>query len=85
MKIKEVKKTEVVKTVETSVQIATFSRDDIQTLILKELASTGYNVDNAKVTFHTSSKYVTDEWGMNSVQVRSFDGVTVEFSEAKEN
>lgn len=81
MKIVEIKKNKVVKTVETSVRIATFSRDDIQRLILKELASTGYNADDAKVTFHTSSKYVTDEWGMNPVQVTSFDEATIEFSE----
>ena len=68
----------------TETKTGTFSKNDLEKIILSHLMCRHYNIDGAKIFFDTEWKYVTDEWGMNRVIVTTFKGATVEFpGEAK--
>ena len=76
MKIGSIKKEH---SIVTETKTATFSKNDLEKIILSNLMCRGYNIDGAKIFFSTEWKYVTDEWGMNRVIDITFKGVTVEF------
>lgn len=75
-------KTEVVK---IPLQKITFSREAVEKILLQELQSRGYHVEEAKVYFENSRSYVYDEWGMNSTVVTKFDGAIIELPGGSEN
>ena len=63
----------------TETKTATFSKNDLEKIILSHLMCRGYNIDGVKIFFDTEWRYVTDDWGMTRVIVTTFKGVTVEF------
>ena len=75
-------KTEIVK---IPLQKITFSREAVEKILLRELQSRGYNIEEAKVHFENSRSYVSDEWGMNSTVVTKFDGASIELPRGSEN
>lgn len=76
MKIGSIKKEH---SIVTETKTATFSKNDLEKIILAQLMRMGYNIDGAKILFRIEWNYVTDEWGMNRRIVTTFKGATVEF------
>ena len=64
-------------TVGRTATYATYTRKDIEKLILDDLASRGIKTIDSKVSLLTTSKYVEDEWGMNRYLQTSFDKAIV--------
>lgn len=75
-----------VKQVEETVSIVHLSKEDIKDLVINYISSDHgiKNVPRDNISFNTSYKYVSDEWGMNRSIVATFDGVTVELPEEVE-
>ena len=63
----------------TETKTATFSKNDLEKIILSHLMCRGYNIDGAKIFFDVEWNYVTDDWGMNRGIVTTFKRATVEF------
>ena len=76
MKIGSIKKEH---SIVTETKTATFSKNDLEKIILSHLMCRGYNIDGAKILFRTDWNYITDDWGMNRAIVTTFKGATVEF------
>ena len=68
-------------TVGRTATYATYTRKDIEKLILDDLASRGVKTIDSKVSLLTTSKYVEDEWGMNRYLQTSFDKAIVAVEE----
>lgn len=64
-------------TVGRTVAYATYTRNDIEKLILDDLASRGIKTIDSNVSLLTTYKYVEDEWGMNRYLQTSFDKAMV--------
>lgn len=75
MKIEE---TLIAKTVYEPKRKITFSKEEVEQLILRELTEKGYNVEEVKVWFRWKDSYAYDAWGMNSTKVTKFDGAEIE-------
>lgn len=75
-----------VKQAEETVRVARISKDDIKDMVIEYLeeAFEVKDIQRDKIFFHTTYKYVSDEWGMNRSIVTAFDGVTVELPEEVE-
>lgn len=61
---------------------ANYSIEDIERLILNDLENHGYNSKKAVIRYHTSYKYEDDSLGMNRHLATSFDGATVNITDA---
>jgi len=64
-------------TVGRTIAHATYTRNDIEKLILDDLASRGIKTIDSKVSLLTTYKYVDGEGGMNRYLQTSFDKATV--------
>lgn len=62
------------------IQIANYSTDDIKRLILSDLEKQGHTTELSNILFVTNWKYVSDEWGMNTHVVTTFDGARANIS-----
>ena len=63
----------ITKTVQELRHKITFSAQDVEELILRELKSKGYNVEDVKVFFRFKDFYNYDEWGMNRTKISKFN------------
>ena len=68
----------ITKTVQELRHKITFSAKDIEELILRELKSKGYNVEDMKVWFRIKDFYNYDEQGMNRTKISKLDGAEIE-------
>lgn len=68
----------ITKTVQELRHKITFSAEDVEELILRELKSKGYNVEDMKVFFRSKDFYNYDERGMNRTRTSKFDGAEIE-------
>lgn len=68
----------ITKTVQELRHKITFSAEDIEELILRELESKGYNVEDMKVWFRQKDFYDYDERGMHQTKISKFDGAEIE-------
>jgi len=64
--------------IEKEIQVASYSADDIRKLIALDIEKQGYKVDLSGISFITKWRYVSDEWGMNTTIVTTFDGAKAE-------
>lgn len=68
----------ITKTVQELRRKITFSAKDVEELILRELESNGYKIDEVKVWFRHKDFYNYDELGMNRTKTTIFDGAEIE-------
>lgn len=62
---------------ERKIQIANYSADDIKRLIVSDMNKQGHETTIADISFVTDWKNVSDEWGMGTHTVTTFDGAKV--------
>ncbi|MFA5208442.1 MAG: hypothetical protein WC428_07415 [Candidatus Paceibacterota bacterium] len=62
---------------EREIQIANYSAEDIKRLIVSDMNKQGYETTIADISFVTDWKNVSDEWGMNTHTVITFNGAKV--------
>ena len=65
---------------ETEIQIANYSAEDIKKLIISDMHKHGHEVAVENISFVTDWKTVSDEWGMNSHNVTTFNGAKIKLS-----
>lgn len=70
-----IEKVKFPKEVMSNYEVAQYSKEDIENLIKADLKSKGY--EQASIHFKATTKYETDEWGMNIGSFTEFSGVSV--------